>query len=196
MNPTNRRSSMPSSLRSTGLAFFAGVALLLASAPAMAAFQVSGKPKVNFFAVGTGAPDIEGVSDKLSIADDGTTLTFTVPMESVETGMTLRDHHMHQNYVQVDQFPNATLSFARSALTLPVEVGESTSGSVQASFTVHGVAAPVTVTWSLKRSKSGYTVDASFNYDVTKHGIEIPSYLGVTVDPAQKARVRFEMIDA
>lgn len=172
------------------------LALLTLPASALAAFKVDGKAKVSFFAEGSpGALDIEGKSDQLALADDGTTLTFTVPFTSVTTGIDLRDQHMKEKYLHVDRFPDARLSFPRAALQLPTEVGQATSGTVAATFHAHGVDQPVSVVYTLKKSKTGYAVDATFEYNASNHGIEIPSYLGVTVAPEQSARVRFDMID-
>jgi len=167
------------------------------STPAMAAFQVDGKPKVSFFAKGSpGALDIEGKSAELAISDDGTTLTCTVGLTHLYTGIELRDEHMRDKFLEVGTFPNATLSIARADLQLPTDLGQSTQGTVQGSFTAHGVTKPVTISYSLKKSKTGYAVDASFDYNASDFGIAIPSYLGITIDPAQKIRARFDMIDA
>ncbi len=173
-----------------------GAALLFGSTPALAAFQVDGKPKVSFFAEGSpGALDIEGKTSDLSLTDDGTTVKAKVKLEGVSTGIDLRDHHMKEKYLEVGQFPDASVSFARADLQLPTEVGKSTKGELSGTFNCHGVDQPVTVTYSVKKSKSGYAVDASFEYNASNHGVEIPSYLGITVSPEQNARVRFNMTD-
>lgn len=166
-----------------------------ASPVALAAFQVDGKPKVSFFAEGSpGALDIEGKTTELKLEDDGTTLTFTVPLDSVTTGIGLRDTHMKDKYLETGTYPNATLTLKRSELQLPAD-GETTTGTVGATFDVHGVQKPVTVAYELKLKKGTYSVDATFEYDASAHGIAIPSYLGVTVAPKQSAQVRFDMVD-
>lgn len=171
--------------------------LALASLPAAAAFQLDGKPKVSFYAEGSpGALDIEGKTSDLVLVDDGTTVTATVDLAGVSTGIDMRDQHMKAKYLEVGSFPDASLSFPRAELQLPTELGASTSGEISGTFTVHGVPQPATVRYTVKRKRSGYAVDATFDYDASKHGIAIPSYLGITVDPAQKARARFDMIDA
>ncbi|MCK6503120.1 YceI family protein [Myxococcota bacterium] len=170
--------------------------LVLSSAPAAAAFQVTGKPKVTFYAEGSpGALDIEGKSGELSLSDDGTTVTAKVPLASVSTGIDLRDDHMKNKYMAIATFPDLTLRFARAELKLPTDAGQSTTGTLAATFNAHGVDQPVTVTYTVKKGKNAFEVDASFDYDISKHGVEIPSYLGITVDPAQNAKVRFEMLD-
>lgn len=184
----------------TVLATLATLATIVAlgglSLPAVAAFQVDGKPKVSFYAEGSpGALDIEGKTSDLSLTDDGTTVTAVVKLENLSTGIDLRDHHMKEKYMEVGTYPTAALSFARADLQLPTETGKSTDGTLAGTFTCHGLDQPTTVTYSVKKSKTGYVVDASFTYDASHAGIEIPSYLSITVDPAQKARARFSMID-
>lgn len=177
--------------------FAAAAIFALSTAPAWAGMSVSGKPKVVFNAEGSpGALDIEGVTNTLTLTDDGTTLTFTVPMATVKSGIALRDDHMNNEYVQVAQFPNATLSFAKSAVTWPANPGESSKGTVTASFGIHGVQQPVTVSYDIKRDATGYAVKAGFDLDASKHGIAIPSYLGITVDPKMKASATVSLVAA
>jgi polyisoprenoid-binding protein YceI len=170
---------------------------LLASADALAGMSVSGKPKVSFFAEGTpGALDIEGEAGTVTAADDGTTLTITVPMKDVHTGIDLRDEHMNEKFVQVAQFPNVMLAIKRADIQWPAELAKSTTGTVTGSFTAHGVSKDVPVSYTIQKSKTGYRVKAKFEFDVTQHGIEIPSYLGVTVDPKMRAEAQIDLADA
>lgn len=172
------------------------LATLLSASPAEAALKVTGKPKVTFFAEGSpGALDIEGKGSVLALADDGTTLTFTVPWDSISTGIDLRDDHMKSKYLHVGQFPTATLAVPKAEVKLPADSSAATTGTVAAQFTAHGVTRPVQVNYTINLTKVGYRVVARFDYNASDHGIEVPSYLGVTVSPAQKAEVVFDMVD-
>lgn len=152
--------------------------------------------KVQFFAQGSpGFLDIEGVTEQMTVTDDGTTMTFTVPMESVKTGIDERDEHMNHKYVDTAHFPNAVLHFAKADIAWPTETGAKVSGKVNAVFNVHGKDQPVTVEYTVTRGKSGTIIDASFKYDASASGVEIPSYAGVTVDPKQSAKVKFTLKD-
>lgn len=177
-------------------------ALLLALAlsfplAAHAEMTLSGKPKISFFATGSpGFLDIEGVTSTATVADDGTKLTFTVPMTSVETGIESRDEHMNEKYVEVGKYPNAVLSLARSAVQWPANVGESKTGKAAADFNIHGVSKPVDVEYTVTKSKVGFRVKAKFKFDCSQHGIAIPDYLGVTVDPKMYAEVTLDLAGA
>lgn len=154
-----------------------------------------GTPKVSFHAEGSpGALDIEGNTTDLRVADDGTTLTFTVPLDSVTTGIKVRDHHMHAEYAQTSLFPNATLTLDRAGITWPSDVGQSANGVAQGVFTAHGVPVPAQVSYVAKRTKTGTRLTGEFDFDVSRHGIEIPSYLGVTVDPKMHAKATIDLL--
>lgn len=184
----------------TARSFFIGAALLGALSLPLAAYagiSVTGKPKVSFFAEGSpGFLDIEGTTNTLTATDDGTTLTFTVPMDSVKTGIDTRDEHMNKTYVETGKYPNATLAAKKADIQWPAASGEKKTGTVSATFTVHGQAKTVTVSYTLTKSSSGYKVSGKFDFDASAHGIAIPSYLGVTVDPKMKAEVTAELADA
>lgn len=175
------------------------VALAVAfAAPSVAdaSTTIGPKPKISFMATGSpGFLDIEGESDTITVTDDGTTLTFVVPMASVSSGISLRDDHMNDNYVEVAKFPNATLSLGKAGVTWPATVGEAATGTVKGTFNVHGVDQPVDISYTVKKSKTGYRVNAKFPFDCVQHGIAIPSYLGVTVDPKMTAVVQVDLVD-
>lgn len=170
--------------------------LALLAAPAHAGMKVDGKPKVSFFAVGNpGFLDIEGESNDLACVDDGTTLTFTHAVGTLETGIALRDEHMKSKFLHADQHPTVTLALSKSDVTWPDEVGKSSTGTVAATFSAHGATQPTEVTYTVRKSKTGWKVAAKFPFDISKHGIEVPSYLGVTVESAMRAEVSFDLVD-
>ncbi len=170
--------------------------LALLVAPAHAGMKVDGKPSVSFFAVGSpGFLDIEGESKELSCADDGTTLTFTHQVSTLSTGIGLRDEHMKSKFLHADQYPTVSLSLAKAAVTWPAEVGAAATGTVAASFSAHGTTQPTEVAYTVRKSKTGWKVSAKFPFDISKHGIDVPSYLGVTVDTAMRAEVSFDLVD-
>jgi hypothetical protein len=167
--------------------------LALAS-PAHAGFTLGGTPKVSFMASGGMlVPDIPGETSALTVTDDGTTLTFTVPMSTVKTGIDLRDEHMLQRYVEVAKYPDATLRVPIASLVLPGKDGETRKGKADATFTVHGAAAPVKVAYTVRKRGDAYAGEAEFTFDVRKHGIAVPEYQMVSVEPEMRAKVTAEL---
>lgn len=173
------------------------VAAALGSAPVLAAPAVTGTPKVSFVATG-GAfiPDIEGTTTALKVANDGTALVFTVGLGNLTSGIDLRDQHMREKYLEAPKFPEATLKIERTALSFPAAGGEKKKGKAAGTFTVHGISQPVNVGYTLVKTNAGYKVDATFNLDLTKHGIPIPEYELVSVEKDVVAAASFEFSDA
>lgn len=185
---------MRNAIGALSAAFFV-TSLVTFAEPAFAGMGIEGKPKVSFFATGSpGFMSIEGVSSAVTLTDDGTRLTFTVPMSTVDSGIALRDEHMNKNYVQIDQYPNVVLDLAKAEVTWPTD-GSST-GTVNANFTVHGVTRPTTVGYTVTKTKTGYRVKARFDYDVSQHGITIEPYMGVSFDHKMYATVAVDLVDA
>lgn len=169
-----------------------GLWTFLAPSPALAGWVLFGKSKVSFTAVGSpGAMSFEGRTSDITLAQEGETLRFTVPVDTITTGIDLRDKHMRETYVQSATFPTFVLELPAAQVQLPA-AGKA-EGTVQATFSAHGVAAPVEVKWNAEKSGQGWKIKASFPFDVGAHGIAIPSYLGVTIDKAMKASVQISV---
>lgn len=166
------------------------------SLPAFAAMHATGPAKIVFHGIGSpGFLDIDGTTSDIAVTEDGGTLRFTVRLDTVTTGIELRDEHMKSKFLQTAQFPTADLTVARAAVTWPTELGKAESGTVEAPFTAHGATRSVKVDYTIRKSKTGWNIRAKFPFDISGHGIEVPSYLGVTVSPAMTADVVLDVAD-
>lgn len=94
------------------------------------------------------------------------------------------------------QFPTATLVVPKASVQWGAAVGERKTGTVEGQFTAHGVTKPVSVEYSTQKSKTGFRVTGKFTFDISQHGVAIPSYLGVTVDPKMRAEATMDLVDA
>jgi polyisoprenoid-binding protein YceI len=101
---------------------------------------------------------------------------------------------MREKYLQVGQFPTAELEVARSALNLPAD-GSNASGKAQGTIKIHGKSKPVTFQWSAKRAGTSYDVSGGVQINIKEFGIEVPSYMGVTVKPDVDVQVKFAAKD-
>jgi polyisoprenoid-binding protein YceI len=147
-------------------------ALLLAAA----------EPKISdaevlFVAHGSLGMRIEGKTADLSIARTGDALEFIVHLETLQTGIELRDRHMRDDVFEVQRFPVARLRVRHPPLP-----GAKTSGTAPGELTVHGQTRPVNVAFNLK-PRSGYDVNASFQMNLRDYGMTAPTYLGISVKP-------------
>lgn len=154
----------------------------------------SGSPAVSFSASGPAGMKIVGTTSDLSVADDGGNLHVTVPLANLKTGIALRDQHMREKYLQVQKFPNAELTVPRGAIKFPAAGGEA-SADANGTMKIHGQSKPVTFHYTAKREGDKFAVSGSARLNVKDFGIEIPSYLGVTVNPDIVVSVKFDATD-
>jgi polyisoprenoid-binding protein YceI len=162
------------------LAVAMGLAAL--STAARAALSDASAGHVSFQASGPAGMKIEGTTGDLTLADKGDSVVITVPLANLSTGITLRDRHMKEKYLEVPKYPSATLSVSRPALKVPA-AGEKVEIDVPATVNLHGQTRPVTVHYQAKRDGSTLVANGKFHINMTDFGITVPSYLGVTVKP-------------
>ena len=168
--------------------------ILTGAIAADAALSRDGASSVTFVAVGPAGMKIEGTTSDLSTKDDGTQLRVTVPLQNLTTGMSLRDRHMKDKYLEVPTYPSAELLVARSDLKFPAD-GASSSGEAPAKLNLHGVARDVKFKYSADNKGGTYGIKGGFSIDMNDYKIEVPSYLGVTVKPQVEVKAAFSAVD-
>lgn len=134
---------------------------------------------------------IEGT---LSTAQSTTVLDgeLSVDLATLDTGIALRNQHMRENYLEIhrgDGFDRAVLSRVDvGALDAGVPGGSRTfSGQLR----LHGVVRAVAGRATLRSSRDGVRVDASFPVRIPDYAIATPRYLGVGVRDEVTIRVTF-----
>ena len=166
--------------------------LLLAALPAAAtaALKARAPAQVSFVALGPAGLRIEGKSNDLQVTDRPDALVVTVPLAKLETGISLRDHHMQEKYLESQRYPNAQLAVARRAIKFPA-AGQTTEGTVPATLALHGKSKTVPVHYKATRNGNAYDVKGDLKVDFREFGIEVPNYLGATVKPPVDVNVAF-----
>jgi len=164
---------------------------LLAALPLLsAATRVNGEPTAGFRGRGPGGFSLEGKTHQLRVEDDGTLLKVVVPLAGLQTGISLRDRHMRERYLEVDKHPDAVLALPWALVKLP-EDGRSLEGTAQGTMSLHGKSHDVQVRYRLARTGSVYQVSGSIALDIRDYDIDVPSYFGVTVQPEIEASASF-----
>jgi polyisoprenoid-binding protein YceI len=103
--------------------------------------------------------------------------TLHVDVQTLETGIGLRDRHMRQEYLQVDKgedFSAATFSDLRIE---KLEGKTTFSGTLR----LHGQSRPVSGTAELQRRDGSIRVQTRFPLRLSEFQIPSPTYLGVGV---------------
>jgi polyisoprenoid-binding protein YceI len=138
--------------------------------------------QVTFRAAGPAGLSIEGTTPDLKAAEDGGNLVIVVSLANLTTGIGLRDQHMKNRYLEVARYPESTLTIARSALKLP-SGGERVEADAPGTLQLHGQTRPVSVHYQATRDGDAFAAAGRFRVDMTEFGVNVPSYLGVTVKP-------------
>jgi polyisoprenoid-binding protein YceI len=161
-------------------ALAAGV--MAASTAAEAMLSSPTDARVVFDAAGPAGMKIEGTTSDLGVTEDGGNIVISVPLANLTTGISLRDHHMRDKYLEVPKFPAATLTIPRVALKFP-NPGEKLEADVQGMITLHGQSRSVSVHYDAKDDGSALATHGAFHVNMNDFGITVPVYLGVTVKP-------------
>lgn len=137
---------------------------------------------------------IEGTTHELTISERDEELVFEVPLSGVDTGIGLRNRHL-RGYLDVAHFPRAELRVARKTVQFPAP-GKWAESDVPGTLTIRGVSRPCTVHYRAEGGAAGEVrVRGTTGIDMRDFGVEVPSYLGVTVDPAVSIQVDFSLRD-
>jgi polyisoprenoid-binding protein YceI len=150
------------------------------------------KGSSQFLAIGNpSAIRIEGKGDgpegNLQAKEDGKSVVISgalkVDMKSYGTGISLRDRHMKEKYLEVEKFQTATLNLKDIHLAKEdLQKNPETKATFFAVLDLHGVQKPVQGEVVLKPSTNGgYTVNAKFPLKLSDFSISVPAFAGITV---------------
>jgi polyisoprenoid-binding protein YceI len=157
-------------------------AALLLSLQAFAGWTREGEAAVTFNGVGPAGFKLEGKTKQLELKDDGKTLTIVINLKELDTGISMRDSHMRDKYIEVGTFPEATLAVPLASIKVPDD-GKSVEVETKGTFTVHGVAKELPFKYTATNKGGVIEIDGKLNLNLKDHGINVPTYLGITVKP-------------
>lgn len=153
--------------------------------------------KVEFEAVGR--PDMliingkgEGVTSNLKLNDSKLSGEVSFNLESLKTGIELRDHDMKEKYLQIKNYPVAKLVFEE--FQMPAGWSLKNSKVVLSSFrgklTLHGVEREITGLYTINPDFLKTT--ARFEIKLSDFKIQIPVYLGIKVADFVKVSITID----
>ena len=106
---------------------------------------------------------------------------FEVDLNTVDTGIGLRNRHMRENYLETDQYPYTHFK-GRIISSVPAS---DTTWSVKAKGTIfiHGVEKPLEVDGTINRTEDHeYRIRTQFIVKLSDFNIEIPSLMFLKID--------------
>jgi len=157
--------------------------LVFLAPPAMADWQAQvdrGANHVEFDAVGKPSLiKIHGASDKgvkgiLTLKGQSLSGVCSFRLDTLTTGLSTRDEHMKEKYLEVPRYPVAKLEI------LPVSVGSGNT-SFNGKLSLHGVDHPVQGTLSLVKNGGSISLDLQMTVKQSDFQIAKASFAGITV---------------
>jgi polyisoprenoid-binding protein YceI len=149
-------------------------------------------PTVSFVSHGPLGMKIEGASHTVTVIEEKESVLFTLPLATLQTGIELRDKHMHEA-LESEAFPLATLRVQRSALPA-LAADTEVQIDLPAELSLHGQTKPIVLHAKLRRA-GALEAHAEWQLDLTAFGIKPPSYLGVKVKPEVEVAVSLRLTD-
>jgi polyisoprenoid-binding protein YceI len=115
---------------------------------------------------------------------------FGFSLVALETGIELRDEHMKEKYLEVAKFPEAKLVL-RPIKQSGIAADKDFSGKFTATLTLHGMTKEVGGDFEYVGSEK--KLQARFQLRVSEFGIDVPSWMGVTVTDTVDVSVTSEL---
>jgi len=170
------------------------VAFAAVAGDASAKLAKAGEASVSFAASGPGGLKIVGTTGELLVADDGQSVTVTVPLRALDTKIELRNKHMREKYLEVEKYPNAVLVVPRAEIKTPAsgEVSAEAGGTMK----IHGKEKPVRFKYTAKRAGEKVSVAGNVHLNIKDFAIEEPSFMGASVKPEVDVTATFSVSDS
>ncbi len=117
-------------------------------------------------------------------------LVFELQLETLETGIDLRDEHMYET-LETEKYPEAR--FEGRILGDPPVPGKKDSVTVKGRFTIHGVSKWIEVSGTMDRWGDKMKVVAAFPILITEYGMERPGFSFVSVRDEHRIEIAAEL---
>ncbi|MFC3414667.1 YceI family protein [Algoriphagus hitonicola] len=136
--------------------------------------------------------EFTGVSEQLQglIDLEKNMVDFYLDLNTLKTGIGLRDRHMRDNYLETEKYPFA--EFTGKLTSIPeLKSGQTQAVAVNGRFKIHGVERDMEITGQLQRMTNG-DLSLKANFDILLGDYEIPLPKLVFYELAEKQEVSIE----
>ena len=184
---------------------FPGMIVILVTVQFLVAAEYHvNKNKVNVVKFISDAPieNFEGVTEKIDgylawEGDDlstGSNIYLEVDLNTVDTGIGLRNRHMRENYLETDKYP---FTYFKGKITSSVK-SDSGYYKVEADgkIFIHGVEKDLTVQAKLDPVADGLHVTSAFVVKLSDFQIEIPSIMFYKINENMDLKLDFYILPA
>lgn len=120
-------------------------------------------------------------------------IDFYLDLNTLKTGISLRDKHMRDNYLETKKFPFAEFSGKIQNLS-EIDLNDLRNGKkviAEGNFSIHGVSMPRLIegTLSLDEKDQVLKLNCTFNVLLTDHNISKPSIMGYDLADVQQVSI-------
>lgn len=115
---------------------------------------------------------------------------FKFALNSLSTGIEMRDSHMKEKYLETAQHPEATLKISELDVK---DLKNSQDLPFVGTLSLHGVEKSVSGTYSNEGSEAGQKLKAFFKIKLSDYKIEIPTYAGIKVADEVDVKIETEL---
>lgn len=136
--------------------------------------------------------EFEGKSNVLNglIDLDKNLLDFFVDLNTLKTGIGLRDSHMRENYLETDKFPFAEFTGKMESMPDLAE-GEKKPVKAVGIFKIHGIEREIEVLGFLTKIQNGkIELETSFDILLSDYNIPIPKLVFYELAEEQKVTIK------
>ena len=133
---------------------------------------------------------LDGQGVRAGAAFEGARVYFEVDLASLDTGIGLRNRHMRDNYLEVDEHPYATFD-GNVARIAPEDAGFRVES--EGVFAIHGVERPRTLDCRVDPDGDGWRVACGFVVNLTDHDIEIPKIMFLKLAEDIRVEIDFRL---
>jgi polyisoprenoid-binding protein YceI len=134
--------------------------------------------------------EFTGTSTQLAglINLDKNLVDFYLDLNTLDTGIELRNKHMRNRYLETDDHPFAEFT-GEIVSSFDPQISKKQQVKVQGSFKVHGVAHEMTLSGTINPTKEGLQLNASWSILLETFDIERPSIVFYKLANKQKINI-------
>ncbi len=143
--------------------------------------------------------EFEGVTDQIDgyLYWEGDRLTeksdlyFEVDLNTLDTGIGLRNRHMRENYLETEKYPLA--SFKGKIIKSEKAGGNTFKVMVQGTMSIHGVDRLMSAEGIIQKNGDIYRIQSHFDVKLSHYNIEIPSIMFYKIDETMRLVLDFHV---
>lgn len=120
---------------------------------------------------------------QLKVQDGKVTGFVSLKLDSLDTGINMRNEHMKKRYLETDKFPEAKLTITELILPANCTAPDFSADKLpfKGMLSLHGVDKAVTGTAKASRDGDDLSIEAHFSIVIEDYAIKLPTFAGITM---------------